>query len=178
VYPQNTPLEPGQSCLLKDFEALGRGTRFLAQICPLVERSQFFSEFNRDDIMLAAEYMTIYRAQPGQTVIQERDGGDFMLFVVEGTVDVVKTDAAGGRRHLTSVGPGMTVGEMSMIDGEPRFASCIAKDTVTFGALARDDVARIILERPSLGAKLLIRLVTMLSQRLRHTSAQLLQAVR
>jgi CRP/FNR family transcriptional regulator, cyclic AMP receptor protein len=41
--------------------------------------------------------------------------------------------------------------------------------------LTRDDMAKILVEKPSLGAKILIRLVTMLSQRLRQTSARLLQ---
>jgi hypothetical protein len=45
----------------------------------------------------------------------------------------------------------------------------------TFGVLTREDMVKIILEKPSLGAKILIKLVTMLSQRLRHTSATLLQ---
>ena len=64
---------------------------------------------------------------------------------------------------------------MSMIDGEPRFATCIAAETSVFGVLSRDDMVRIVLEKPSLGAKILIKLVTMLSQRLRQTSAELLQ---
>lgn len=76
---------------------------------------------------------------------------------------------------MTSVAPGMTLGEMSMIDGEPRFATCIAMDVTTFAMLTRDAMVNIILEKPSLGAKILIKLVTMLSQRLRQTSARLLQ---
>ncbi len=160
---------------LEDFECLGEGTKFLDQICPLTDRSQFFSEFNRDDIALAAEYMRVYRASRGQPLICEHGSGDYMLLVIEGTVDISKTNAAGATQHMTTVMPGMTLGEMSMIDGEPRFASCSAADAVTFSVLTRDDVARIILERPALGAKILIKLVTMLSQRLRQTSAQLLQ---
>jgi CRP-like cAMP-binding protein len=66
---------------------------------------------------------------------------------------------------------------MSMIDGEPRFATCIATDRVEFAVLTRDGMANIILERPSLGSKILIKLVTMLSQRLRQTSARLLQSM-
>jgi hypothetical protein len=38
-------------------------------------------------------------------------------------------------------------------------------------------MANIILEKPSLGSKILIKLVTMLSQRLRQTSARLLQTM-
>jgi CRP-like cAMP-binding protein len=80
-----------------------------------------------------------------------------------------------GQQHMTSVGPGMTLGEMSMIDGEPRFATCVATETTVFAVLHRDDMARIILDHSSLGSKVLVKLVSMLSSRLRQTSARLLQ---
>jgi hypothetical protein len=41
--------------------------------------------------------------------------------------------------------------------------------------LHRDDMAKIILDHPSLGSKILVKLVSMLSARLRQTSARLLQ---
>jgi CRP-like cAMP-binding protein len=75
---------------------------------------------------------------------------------------------------MTSAGAGMTVGEMSMIDGEPRFASCIATELTTIAVLTRDAMVRLILEDPALGTKVLIKLVTLLSQRLRQTSSTLL----
>jgi CRP-like cAMP-binding protein len=62
---------------------------------------------------------------------------------------------------------------MSMIDGEPRFASCIAGEPCLLAVLSRENLARIILEQPILGAKVLMELVLMLSQRLRATSAKL-----
>ena len=62
---------------------------------------------------------------------------------------------------------------MSMIDGEPRFSTCIAATPVTFSMLTRDDLTRIIPEKPMLGAKILMELVVMLSQRLRQTSEKL-----
>ena len=57
---------------------------------------------------------------------------------------------------------------------EPRFATCIAVEPTTFAVLSREAMVRIILEEPALGAKLLIKLVTLLSQRLRQTSSTLL----
>jgi len=126
-------------------------------------------------IGLLAGYMRVYRAQGGQALIREGDEGDFMLLIISGSVDIYKNSAQGERQLMTSVVPGMTLGEMSMIDGEPRFATCIATDMTTFAVLTRDAMANIILEKPSLGAKILIKLVTMLSQRLRQTSARLMQ---
>jgi CRP-like cAMP-binding protein len=71
------------------------------------------------------------------------------------------------------VDPGKSLGEMSMIDGEPRFASCIAAEVCQIAVLSRENLARIILEQPVLGSKILMELVLMLSQRLRQTSARL-----
>ena len=161
--------------VLATLEDLGGGTAFADQIFSLVGRSQFFAEFNREDVDLLAGYMRIYHAEPEQTIIREGDIGDYLLLVIRGEVDIYKQSLMGEKQLMTSVTPGMTLGEMSMIDGEPRFATCIALKETTFGVLTRDDMVKIILEKPSLGAKILIKLVTMLSQRLRHTSATLLQ---
>jgi len=160
--------------LLSHIEGLGDGSSYTGQIFALVDHSSFFAEFTREDIELLAGYMHVYRAQAGQAVIREGDDGDFMLLIVSGTVDIFKSSAEGEQQLMSSVGPGMTIGEMSMIDGEPRFATCIATDTTVFAVLTRDAMAKIILERPSLGTKILIVLVTMLTHRLRQTSARLL----
>ena len=163
---------------LDALESRGDGTAFAEQIFALVGHSQFFGEFNRDDIAVLAGYLRIYHAQPGQAIIHEGDIGDYMLLLISGEVDVYKKNLVGEKQHLASVTPGMTLGEMSMIDGEPRFASCVALKETTFGVFTRANMGKIILENPALGAKILIRLVTMLSQRLRHTSSMLLQYLR
>ena len=62
-----------------------------------------------------------------------------------------------------------------MIDGEPRFATCMASQPTTFAVLSRDSMAKIILDHPSLGSKILVKMVTMLSLRLRQTSARMLR---
>jgi CRP-like cAMP-binding protein len=64
---------------------------------------------------------------------------------------------------------------MSMIDGEPRFATCTAIEPALIAVLDREHLARIIVEQPLLGAKILMELVLMLSQRLRATSSRLLE---
>ena len=89
-------------------------------------------------------------------------------------VEIVKRDRRDLQQPMTRVGPGATLGEMSMIDGEPRFATCTAVTPATFAVLSRDGMVKLILEEPSLGAKILIKLVTLLSARLRQTSHNLL----
>jgi len=59
-------------------------------------------------------------------IIREGDGGDFMLMLISGKVEVHKRDRWNTPQLLATVEAGRTLGEMSMIDGEARFATCIA----------------------------------------------------
>lgn len=171
----DSPAEASDRRRLEALEDLGEGVAFAGAIFSLVARSQFFAEFTRADIEVLASYMNIYRAKPQQTIIQEGEIGDYLLMIIDGEVDIYKTNRIGGQQYLTSVKAGTTIGEMSMVDGAPRFATCVALRTTIFGVLTRDSMGVIIHEKPVLGAKILIKLVTLLSQRLRQTSAQLLQ---
>jgi CRP-like cAMP-binding protein len=63
---------------------------------------------------------------------------------------------------------------MSLIDGEPRFASCVALETVEIAVLDRESLSRILTEVPRIGVKLMMELLMLLNQRLRNVSAQLL----
>ena len=112
--------------LLKSLENLGEGTALAQQIYDMIGHSKFFDDFSREDVQMLAAFMQVYRAEPGSMIIREGDIDDYMLLIIQGKVDIVKTDKRGAVQPMTSVGPGMTLGEMSMIDGEPRFATCIA----------------------------------------------------
>lgn len=159
---------------LDKLTCLGSASTMVQSLLDTLGRSKFFEEFTLDDIRKLSPFLTMYRAEAGDTIIREGDIDDYMLFLVEGRINIVKTDAHGERHPMASVGPGATLGEMSMIDGEPRFATCIAIDVTTFAVFGRDAMVRIIMDEPQLGAKILIKLVTLLSQRLRDTSSSLL----
>jgi len=166
--------EPVYSAQLESLSHLGDGTSMTQQIFEMIGHSKFFADFSREDVEQLTAFMDVYRANAGQTIIREGDVDDYMLLVVEGRVEIMKTDSQGNHRPMTAVGPGATLGEMSMIDGEPRYATCVAVDTTTFSVLSRNSMVKIILEEPGLGSKILIKLVTLLSQRLRATSSNLL----
>ena len=165
-----------RNVLLGTLEQLGEGTALAQQIFDMIGHARFFEDFTREDVQQLAGFMQVYRAEPGSMVIREGDVDDYMMLIIQGRVEIVKKDRNAMLQPMTSVGPGATLGEMSMIDGEPRFATCIALKETTFGTLTRDNMVKIIVENPSLGAKILIKLVTMLSQRLRRTSAKFLKS--
>jgi len=165
---------PDRPQQLAHLESLGDATKFAGQIHALIPRCTLLENFAPAEVRLLAHFMAVYRAEPGVEIIREGDGGDFMLMLIEGKVEVHKRDRWNTPQLLAIVEPGRTLGEMSMIDGEARFATCIAVEPTLVAVLDRENLARIIVEQPLLGAKILMELVLMLSQRLRATTDRLL----
>jgi len=159
---------------LPQLEFIGDATTFAGTIHGMVGFSPLFGHLDLSDIRLLSQFLQVYRAQSGGEIIREGDPGDFLMFVIEGRIEVIKKDRQRAPRVIAVVEPGQTLGEMSMIDGEPRFATCIAATPALLAVLTRDSFARIILDQPLLGAKILMEMVHMLSLRLRRTSARLL----
>ena len=159
---------------LSHLEYLGDAIRFSNQIHALIPKCTLLENFSPAEVRLLAHFMEIYRAEAGMEIIREGEGGDFMLMIVEGRVDVNKRDRWNTPQLIAQVDAGRILGEMSMIDGEARFATCVALEPTLIALLDRESLARIIVEQPLLGAKLLMELVLMLSQRLRATSQRLL----
>jgi CRP/FNR family transcriptional regulator, cyclic AMP receptor protein len=166
--------ETAEKARLAQLESLGDATPFAARIQGLITFSPLFENFSTQEIELLSRFMHAYRTGPGVEIIREGETGDFMVLLIEGSIEVFKQDRSNAPRLIALIAPGQSLGEMSMIDGEPRFASCVTAEPCMIAVLSRDSLARIILEQPSLGAKILMELVLMLSQRLRQTSSRLL----
>ena len=166
---------PERQQQLAHLESLGDATQFAGQMHALIPKCPLLENFSQPEVELLAQFMSVYRAQPGAEIIREGEGGDFMLMMIEGKVEVLKRDRWNTPQLIAVVEAGKTLGEMSMIDGEARFATCVASEPTVLAVLDRENLARIIVEQPMLGAKILMQMVLMLSQRLRSTSGRLLQ---
>jgi len=166
--------ETAERARLAQLEPLGSAVQFASRIHSLITFSPLFENFNLAEVSLLSQFMQVYRTEPGTEIIREGDTGDFLVFLIEGRIEVFKQDKWNTPRLIALIEPGQSFGEMSMIDGEPRFASCVAAETCMIAVLSRESLARIILEQTTLGAKLLMELALMLSQRLRHTSSRLI----
>ena len=166
--------ETARQSRLEQLESLGDATHFASKIHSLIKFSPLFENFSLTEILLLSRFMHVFRAGSGAELIREGEAGDFMVLLIEGSIEVFKQDQWGARRLIAAIAPGQSLGEMSMIDGEPRFASCVSAENCLLAVLTREELARIILEQPVLGAKILMELVLMLSQRLRLTSSRLM----
>jgi CRP/FNR family cyclic AMP-dependent transcriptional regulator len=163
---------------LAHLEHLGDAARFAPQMHALIPKCSLLENFTTDEVRALSQFMEVFRAPEGAEIIREGDGGDFMVMVIEGHIEVLKRDRWNTPQQIATVEPGRILGEMSMIDGAARFATCVAAGgPALVAALSRESVARIIVDQPMLGAKIMMELVLMLSQRLRVTSDRLMQVL-
>ncbi|MDP1524458.1 MAG: cyclic nucleotide-binding domain-containing protein [Rhodocyclaceae bacterium] len=158
-------------------ELLGDASSSVDRILAIVGHINLFEDFSHEDIENLARYMRCCRVGPGVELIREGETGDFMLLVLEGTVEIVKIDPRGMPQRLAMAGPGKTLGEMSLIDGEPRFASCLTLEPTVFAVLDRDSLANVISDEPRIGVKILMELLMLLNQRLRAVSGDLMKCL-
>jgi len=156
------------------FEHLGDAAPFVGRIREIIQHIALFEDFGEDELAHLATYMDCYRAPAGSEIIREGEPGDFMVLVIEGSVEILKKDATGLPARIGYAGPGKTLGEMSLIDGEPRFASCIATSGLVFAVLDRARLTKLIAAEPNIGVKILMELLMLLNQRLRVVGRQLM----
>ena len=122
--------------------------------------------------------MPTVRARAGQDLITQGEVGEWMLLLLEGTVDVIKrSEETGESSRLAVVKEGASIGEMSMLDSAPRYASCTAIGDVRAGVLTRAAIAYLIQAHPAIGAKILVKLTQLLAQRLRNSSNRLVKVL-
>ena len=158
-------------------EHLGSALPFVPRIREIIQQIALFEGFEAQEFERLAGFMSCYQAAAGTEIIAEGATGDFMLLLIEGSVDILRKDSTGAPARVGTAGPGKILGEMSLIDGEPRFASCIATSELVFAVLDRDRLTRVIAHEPSVGIKILMELLMLLNQRLRSVSKQLMTCI-
>ena len=155
-----------------NLQKLGSASLYMDEILE-IEHVKLFEDFSKDEIEALCRFMICYAAPTGYRLLNEGDEGDFMLLILTGKVSILKQAESGEDLHLAIAIPGMSLGEMSLIDGSPRSASCDCLVPTDFAVVDRTALNAILVKMPRLANKLLLVLLQLMTSRLRHTSAEL-----
>src|SRR5256886_11894351 len=104
--------ETAERARLAQLESLGDPTRFAKRIHGLITFSPLFETFNLTEIRVLSAFMQVYRAGPGAEIIGEGDAAGFMVFLIEGRVDVFQHDRWNAPRLLALIPPRQCFAEM------------------------------------------------------------------
>ena len=132
-----------------------------------------FQDLESWELQVLSKNFRLFNVDAGAALFSEGDEGDFMALIVEGAVELTKENDAKGPVKIGTEGLGRTLGEMALIDGEPRSATAKFVKSGRVLILTRSNFEGVMNEHPRLGIGLLWRICRVLSQRLRRTTGSL-----
>ena len=128
------------------------------------------------EALIVVSYMSPQKIARGTTFIKEGNKTDtgYMVLLLEGEVTVENITVS--RREpvtVTVLGPGSLIGEMGLVDGQARLASCTATSAVRCANLSRAALEKLSADDPATAAKLMLAVSSRIADRLRDTTEKL-----
>jgi len=127
-----------------------------------IQKVPLFATCSKREVNLLARIADEVAVPAGRVMIKRGDFGKEFLLLLEGTVTV---EPPTGKR--VRMGPGDFLGEMSLLDGQPRSATVTAETPVRLLVIGQREFYTLLAEVPSVTRKLLVEL----SRRVRRAEA-------
>jgi CRP/FNR family transcriptional regulator, cyclic AMP receptor protein len=110
---------------------------------------------------------------PGQVLFEEGEPAKEMVVVLAGTLEVVKRADSGVESRIAHLGPGDVVGEMALVDIQPRSAAVRSVGQAAVVVLSAADLAGVYREDKQSYTLLVMNIAREISIRLRRLDAAL-----
>ena len=111
-------------------------------------------------------FARLERHGPGEVIFRKGDPGHSMMTVLKGRIKVSSSSPEGKELVLAVLAQGEILGEMAVLEGKPRSADATALEATELLLLDRRDFIPFLERNP----KICIRMLALLSDRLRRTS--------
>ena len=143
----------------------------------LIEKTLWANEFSYPQLKKLAACVDVHKVSKETLLFYEGDKTGYLVLIVTGKVHVVKFNSQNKPKHIATLGPGKTIGEMTLFDGEARSASAITATDVTLIVMTVEHFNRLVKEWPGVAIILVLKIAKLMSQYLRQTSGRLIDYV-
>lgn len=134
------------------------------------------ADLSQSDARAVLACMLLRQVKTGTVLIKEGEvtHTDFMMLIVDGEVLVDNEVASMDDGMVVSIiGAGSLIGEMGLLDGAPRSASCTATTDLSVAVLSREALLGLIKSNPAVAARLMLAVSKRLSDRLREANRKI-----
>ncbi|MBS4098736.1 MAG: cyclic nucleotide-binding domain-containing protein [Sulfuricella sp.] len=145
----------------------------LEEVSNLLLDSKLFFHMAPHALQSAAPYFRWHSYRQGEVVFSEGDKGTFMGIIHQGRILITKTAQNGKTVAMGEEGTGRVFGEMAVLDGEPRSATCVAESDCDLLVLTKASMDALLTEKPRIGAEILRAIAISLSRRMRVSAGRL-----
>jgi len=128
-----------------------------------------------DEAAAVVAAMELFDIPKDATLLHEQDRSDtgHMLLLLSGEVAVEVDHDGPAPVPISVLGAGSLIGEMALLDGQPRSTHCTALSPVQAAGLSRAGLDALIERQPRVAARLLAEIGSIIANRLRALSDQL-----
>jgi CRP/FNR family transcriptional regulator, cyclic AMP receptor protein len=135
---------------------------------PTLPSFSWIGHLKDDDRELLSSYGEFFPGHPGNVIIEEGAMQTEVFVVISGMLEVRAKQEDGTEVLLAQVGPGETLGEISLFNPGPAAATVTASEFSQLWRIADSDLIHFMEENPGAGNVLLRTLASILAQRLRQ----------
>ncbi|HUN55603.1 MAG TPA: cyclic nucleotide-binding domain-containing protein [Smithella sp.] len=126
-----------------------------------------FRELDKKEIETIQKHMFEQSVKKDSMLFMEDMPGEFLYIIVSGRVDIIKETVDKEKIILASMGPDEIIGEMSLIDCQPRSATGVTSEDSVLMVIKKQNFDEMLQSDPRIAAKLLMGLLKTVSRRLR-----------
>ena len=140
-----------------------------------LDATRWSLDFVFDELKILARYCELYKAPKGTILFRQGDRDAYMALIWQGSVHVVKEDRSGEPKILATLSRNQTLGEMSLIDAQPRSAGALCAEDTQLIVLSQEKLTQMSREDPKIWGTILLQFCKMLSQRVRELSGEVME---
>ena len=147
------------------------------RLAELYDGSPLARDIEWKDVGKLTKFMELREYGIDETIFNEGDTDSYMALILCGKVEIVKKSHSDGLnpKFLVFMGPGRILGELSVIDGSPRSAAAISRETSLLLVLTKSNFEKLCLENKHIGLIITTNIARLMSLRLRRTSDKLVE---
>ena len=142
------------------------------QSTPTLPTYSWLGHLAEDDRELLSSYGEFFPGHIGSVIIEEGASQTEVFVVISGELEVHGSQSDGTETLLARLGPGQTLGEISLFHPGPATATVRASEFSQLWRIADSDLMQFMEENPGAGNVLLRTLATIFAQRLRQVDPE------
>jgi CRP-like cAMP-binding protein len=142
-------------------------------IAQSLKRFDFFKNLSNEIIFDLVDKVEHIALKKGEVLFNKGEEGDSLYILQKGNLKMVSEDKDGSEIVLNQVGPGSVIGEMALIESEPRSAGVVALNKAKLLKLTEEEFMDVFMSQPLLG----LEISRIIAHRLRFTTTYIENAI-
>lgn len=146
------------------------GSKLLQELCA---KNKYMAQLPSELMARMGLFFDFAQVPADREIVRQDEYGNFMFFLLSGTMAVNRVQPWGEKLLLAQTRPGDMIGEMSLLDSGIRFSACTTMTDCEIAVLSAQALDEMMVKDPQLAAALVAVLARKLCLRLRAVSAHL-----